>query len=156
MIWISWLFIFPKKSSVLSGPAIGLNYFVLTSEVLFYGLSKLALVVFSYLSLQLFFLVQGASNVSPIQPSDRSAISNILNSNYHCRCIVTWHFLTANSKLIENLNQAASTRCSGDNKEKLSTNIWSEYANAFCQGSRDPMFTQIQRNCWLETIFQWA
>ena len=80
----------PEKNHLyLSGPANGLNYFVFTSKALFYGLSKLALVVFSYLSLQLFFLVQGASNVSPIQPSDRSAISNILNSNYHCRCIVT-------------------------------------------------------------------
>ena len=30
------------------------------------------------------------------------------------------------------LNQAASTRCSVDNKEKLSTNIRSEYASDFC------------------------
>ena len=32
------------------------------------------------------------------QPFDRSAILNILN----CRCIVPWHLLTANSKLVEN------------------------------------------------------
>ena len=30
------------------------------------------------------------------------------------------------------LNQAASTRCSGDNKEKLSANIRREYASDFC------------------------
>ena len=36
MVWVNWLY--------LSGPANGLNYFVLTSEVLFYGLGKLALV----------------------------------------------------------------------------------------------------------------
>ena len=34
-----------KSSLYLSGPANGLNYFVLTSEVLFYGLGKLALLV---------------------------------------------------------------------------------------------------------------
>ena len=33
-----------KSDLYLSGPANGLNYFVLTSEVLFYGLGKLALV----------------------------------------------------------------------------------------------------------------
>ena len=33
-----------KSNLYLSGPANGLNYFVLTSEVLFYGLGKLALV----------------------------------------------------------------------------------------------------------------
>ena len=32
-----------KSNLYLSGPANGLNYFVLTSEVLFYGLGKLAL-----------------------------------------------------------------------------------------------------------------
>ena len=32
-----------KSNLHLSGPAKGLNYFVLTSEVLFYGLGKLAL-----------------------------------------------------------------------------------------------------------------
>ena len=47
----------------------------------------------------LFFLVQGASNVSPLQLSHRSTILNILN--YHCRCIVTWHLLAANRKLVE-------------------------------------------------------
>ena len=36
------------------------------------------------------------------------------------RCIVTWHLLAANSKLVEILNQAASTRCGAGNKEKLS------------------------------------
>ena len=33
-----------KSNLYLSGPASGLNYFVLTSEVLFYGLGKLALI----------------------------------------------------------------------------------------------------------------
>ena len=42
--------------------------------------------------------------------------------------------LAANSKLVENfeLSSEASTRCSGDNKEKLSANIRSEYASDFC------------------------
>ena len=57
--------------------------------------------------------MQGGSNASPLQPSDRFAILYILN--YHCRCIVTWHLFAANSKLVEILNQAASTCCSGDN-----------------------------------------
>ena len=35
--------------------------------------------VFSHLSLQPLILVQGEGNVSPLQPSDRSAIFNILN-----------------------------------------------------------------------------
>ena len=35
-------------------------------------------------------------------------------------CIVTWHLLAANSKLVENLNQAVSTRCGAGNTEKLS------------------------------------
>ena len=56
-------------------------------------------------------------------------ILNILN--YHCCCIVTWHLLAANSKLVEILNQAASTRCSGDDKEQLSTSIHSEYVSDF-------------------------
>ena len=63
-------------------------------------LNTYTVVVFSHLSLQPPFLVQGASNVSPLQPSDRSAILNILN--YHCRCIVTWYLLAADSKLVEN------------------------------------------------------
>ena len=40
--------------------------------------------------------------------------------------------LAANSKLVENFNQAAGTRWSGDNKEKLSRNIHSEYVSDFC------------------------
>ena len=38
------------------------------------------------------------------------------------------------------LNQAASTRCSGDNKEKLARNIRSEYASDFCH-DRKSAFT---------------
>ena len=34
-----------KSNLYLSGPANGLNYFALTSEVLFYGLGKLALCI---------------------------------------------------------------------------------------------------------------
>ena len=45
---------------------------------------------------------------------------------------MTWHLLAANSKLVENSNQAASTRCSADNKEKLSVIIRSEYVSDFC------------------------
>ena len=36
-----------KSNLYLSGPANGLNYLVLTSELLFYGLGKLALTVYS-------------------------------------------------------------------------------------------------------------
>ena len=56
----------------------------------------------------------------------------------HCHCIVTWHLFAANSKLVEFLNQAASTRCCVDNKEKLSTNIRSEYASDFCHDRKYP------------------
>ena len=69
-------------------------------------LNTCLLVVFSHLSLHnLFFLVQGASNVSLLQLSDRSIILNILN--YRCRCIVTWHLLVANSKLAENFQPSS-------------------------------------------------
>ena len=40
--------------------------------------------------------------------------------------------MTGNPPLVENLNQAASTRCGGDNKEILPANIRSEYASDFC------------------------
>ena len=60
-----------------------------------------------------------------LQTSDRSAILSMLN--YHCRCIVTWHLLAVNSKSVENFEPS-----SGDNKEKLSSNIHSEYASDFC------------------------
>ena len=45
----------------------------------------------------------------------------------------------------EILKQAASTRCSGDNKEKLSTNIGSEYASDFCH-DRKSAFTVNQNS----------
>ena len=38
-------------------------------------------------------------------------------------------------------NQAASTRCSVDNKEKLSTNILSEYASDFCHDRKSEKIT---------------
>ena len=50
--------------------------------------------------------------------SDPSAILNILN--HQCRCIVTWHLLAANSKLVENVDPV-STRCSGDKVDFLSS-----------------------------------
>ena len=62
-----------------------------------------------------------------LQSSDRSAILNILN--YHCRCIVTWHLLAANRKLVENYEPS---------KEKLSTNIRSEYVSDFCHDRKSP------------------
>ena len=47
------------------------------------------------------------------------------------------------------LNQAASTHCSGDNKEKLSANIRSEYASDFCHYRKStlklPMFLSFKR-----------
>ena len=49
--------------------------------------------------------------------------------NYLCRRIVTQNLLAANSELVENFNEAVSTRCSGDKKEKLFTSIRSEYAS---------------------------
>ena len=45
---------------------------------------------------------------------------------------MTSHLLAAYSKLVENFESAASTRCSGDNKEILSRNIRSEYVSDFC------------------------
>ena len=72
------------------------------------------------------------SSVSPLQPSDRSAILNILN--YHCHCIVTWHLLAANSKLVENFGPRSvysKKEKQRNNKEKLSSNIRSEYASDF-------------------------
>ena len=52
--------------------------------------------------------------------------------------MTSWHLLAANSKLVENLNQAASTRCCGDYKEKLSTNICSECASVHSCSVRVP------------------
>ena len=68
-------------------------------------LNTYPVIVFSYLYLQPFFVVQGASNVSPLQPSDSPAILNILN--YHCHCIVTWHLLAANSKLVKDFQPSS-------------------------------------------------
>ena len=67
----------------------------------------------------LLFLVQGARNVSPLQPSNPSTILNILN--YHCHCIVTWHLLAANSKLVENFEPS------------------SEYASNFCHDRKSAL-----------------
>ena len=62
-------------------------------------LNTYAAVVLIIFLCSLFFLVQGASNVSPLQPSDLSTILNILN--YHCRCIVKGHLLAVKSNLVE-------------------------------------------------------
>ena len=41
-------------------------------------------------------------------------------------CIVTWHLLAANSKLVENFEPSRkSTRCGAGNKEKLSASTGS-------------------------------
>ena len=40
-------------------------------------------------------------------------------------------------------NQAASTRCSDDDKEKLSSNVRSELASDFGNLPSDPKFAQI-------------
>ena len=37
------------------------------------------------------------------------------------------------------MNQATSTRCSGDNKGKSSLNIRSEYANDFCHDKKSTL-----------------
>ena len=47
-------------------------------------------------------------------------------------------------------NQAASTRCSGDNKEKLSTNVCSEYASDFCYDRKSALKDKYNNN----NIFQ--
>ena len=78
----------------------------------------------------LFFLVQGASNDPPLQPSDRSAILDTLHYHYHC--IVTWHLLAANSKFVENFEPSSEYSLYGDNKEKLFRNVRSEYASDSC------------------------
>ena len=94
-----------------------------------------------HLLCSLFFFLQGASNVSPLKPSHRSAILNILN--YHCRCIVTCIYSLRIANWLKILNQAVSIRCSGDNKETLSTKIRSEYASDFCH-DRESALTRKQ------------
>ena len=41
------------------------------------------------------------------------------------------------------LSQAASTRCIGDNKEKLSTNIYNEYASDFCHDRKSAFMLPV-------------
>ena len=84
-------------------------------------------------------VIQEAINVSSLQRLDRSGILSVLN--YHCRCIVASHLLAANSKLVENFQPSIKTRCSVDNKEKLSANIRSAYASDFCH-DRKSAFNQ--------------
>ena len=72
---------------------------------------RTTVVVCSHLSLQ----HPVSHNVSPLQPSHRSATFKSLN--FHCRRIVTWHLLASNSKLVGNFQQTASTRCNDDYKK---------------------------------------
>ena len=97
--WPSWSF---KQRQVNQAITITLR---LTEHSKIF-LNTYPVVAFGHLSLQPLFLVQGASNVSPtLQPSDPSAILNILNCHY--RCIVTWHLLAANSKSVENFEPSS-------------------------------------------------
>ena len=58
---------------------------------------------------------------------------------------MTWHLLAANSKLVENFEPAASTCCSGDNKEKLPVHIHSQYASDFCHDRKSALTGAIKR-----------
>ena len=97
-------------------------------------------VVFSYLSLQPLFLC------TKTQQCFTTATFRSFGHFEHLELPLSLYFdvhsLTANSKLVENFNQAASTRCSGDNKEKLSRNIRSEYASDFCH-DRKSAFSKL-------------
>ena len=48
------------------------------------------------------------------------------------------------------LNRPASVRCSGDNKEKFSTNIRSEYASDFCHDRK----SALKDESWAGTDFK--
>ena len=66
--------------------------------------------------------------------------------------------MTGNPPQQKILNQAASTRCSGDNKEKLSTNIRSEYASDFCHDRKFAFKDLLKRNICLifsYKLFSW-
>ena len=91
-------------------------------------------VVFGHLSLQRLFPCTRSQQCFTTADIRLLAILNILN--YHCRCIVTWHLLAANSKLVENFQPSSN---SVDNKEKLSTNIRSEYASDFCHDRKSAL-----------------
>ena len=81
----------------------------------------------------LFACISCQQCVSPLQPSDSSVIWKIWHR------IAMWHLFFANSRLVQNFNQAARTRCCGDNKEKLCMNIRSKYTSDFCHDRKSAL-----------------
>ena len=68
-------------------------------------------------------------------------------------CIVTWHLLAANSKLVENFEPSSEyTRCGAGNKGKLSASTRSWLASGFCHDRKSALrhFTEEEI---LEKIF---
>ena len=57
------------------------------------------------------------------------------------RCIVTWHLLAANSKLVEKFEP--STRCGAGNKEKLSASTRSWLASGFCHDRKSALSLKV-------------
>ena len=76
------------------------------------------------------------------QQSDHLATLNILATIVVVLLHGIYSLQIANS--LKNFNQAVSTRCSIDNKEKLSANIRREYASDFCH-DRKSAFTWLIR-----------
>ena len=66
-------------------------------------------------------------NAAAIRP-----LGHFENLNFHCQCTTASYLPTANSKLLKIANQAASTLCSKDNKETLSTSSHCVFASDFC------------------------
>ena len=79
-----------KSITIISRLTEHANIFFSNYPVVFFG---------HFCPWSIFFLAQGACNVSPPQSSYLSAI--LENLNCHCRRIDTWYLLTANRKLVE-------------------------------------------------------
>ena len=60
---------------------------------------------------------------------------------------MTWHLLAVKSKLVENFEEAGRTSFSGDNKEKVPTNIRSEYASDFCHDRKFALRVIVSSAC---------
>ena len=110
--------------------------------------------VFSHLSLQPLLLCTRSQQCSPT--ATVRSFGHFEHLELPLSSIVTWHLLDANSKLVKILNQAASTRCSGDNKEKLSTNIHSEYMRVISAMTGNPSLVGFCLCPWLELVGRWG
>ena len=103
------------------------------------------IVVFSHLSLkpllpctrsQQWFTTATIRSLGHLKTS--ATIVVVLPSGIYSLRIANW---------LKFFNQAASTRCSGDNKEKLSTSIRSEHASYFCHDKKFAFRHLIFKSC---------